>query len=461
MKVLKILTFGWGVFTIATCFFLSQNVCTAADNEKAKADGFKTFETQGYYEEHVAEFTTEDWLDFASHLNDHLPKNKLNELRGLRYYLRINSSINLTEIQTHDCHKNPDNVNRVIRLMPENLFEEMFPNSKTGPCSYINFLKSVALLPGLFSNYKDFQQETGLQPTAEMTKPDLLAKKILAAIMANAVQETSNTGEGTIPTMEQKVPGAFAVIAEPEKQSYNDSGMGVFAPGQPWDFVAKGNIYSGRGVHQITYGMNYANISLILYGDLRLVKYPNLIVSDTVLPWLTTLIYFVMPQSQYPTIAEVFDGQWERHLNSPSITASWKDRYMKEFPMCVLLINGGIECGQKSMGTTALIKSANNNTKIRGGAYRHFVEDIPIDGKELFDKHAPKYEGALTGEEVVKACHAISQNDKEESSKGLYQGLNWHRYFFILDYSFKLASWNTGNMVFCGSNIEKLMPKKP
>jgi hypothetical protein len=452
IKSKTLISLGSAVVIIS--FLCSQSLYAAA------ADGFNTFETQEHYEKYANELTKKDWFkDFASELN--LSSYDKKDLQGLRYYLRINRDIDLNKITTTESAANPDNVNRVIRLMPKANFDNMFGNAGT-KCSYINFLRAVALLPGLFSNYDDFEKETGLERTEEMKKdPDLIAKKILAAIMANAVQETSDSGKGEIPTMESKIPGTFATIVElPENPAYNSKSMGPFASGGAWNFVAGSNIYGGRGVHQITYCMNYANISLFLYGDLRLVKYPNLIVSDNFLPWLTTLVYFVLPQSQYPSIAEIFDGQWKRHLNSLSVDQDWKNRYMKEFPTCVLLINGGIECGQVSTKNPDKIK---NNTIIRGDAYYHFVGDHPItiDKKEkkLFSEKSPKYNEALTGKEVLQACHSISQNDPgATSSKGLHQGLNWYRKFFLNE-QVEPQNYYSDYMVFAGENIKKLMEK--
>jgi hypothetical protein len=243
--------------------------------------------------------------------------------------------------------------------------------------------------------------------------------------------------------------------------------MGPFAAGQPWDFVAKGNIYSGRGVHQITYCMTYANISLFLYGDLRLVKYPDLLASDTVLPWLTTLVYFVLPQSQYPTIAEVFDGQWERFLDGLNVDKAFKDKYKNEFPVCVQLINGGVECGDAAIVKKDMtekvkkaIRQANNNTTIRGSAYHHFVGGIPVDGKELFDKSSPEYDKSLTGKEVLKVCLTISQNDTNPESKGIYQVLNWYRKFFLKGNNMEPIPFSPEKnpfLVFAGKNMEILV----
>jgi hypothetical protein len=203
----KTLTLGCSILAITGMFLFSQNVC-------AETDGFNAFETVQYYENNVYELTTDDWYDdFASKLSGLTDADKT-ALKGIHYYLSLNPSVDLNGIKTHEDPSNPDNVNRVIRLMAEEDFQNMFPNSKEGACSYENLLKAVALLPGLFSDYKDFKAKTGIEPTEEMDNPDLVAKKILAAIMANAVQETSNTGKGDFPTMEEKVPGAFSTLKE-------------------------------------------------------------------------------------------------------------------------------------------------------------------------------------------------------------------------------------------------------
>ena len=445
-------------------------------------DGFHTFASQEEYVKNAAEITGKDWLnDFV------IPTFKpegwvLTPLKGIHYYLRLDPKVDITHIKTTDSDSNPENVNRVIKLMPKEKYEMMFPKSINGPASYIHLLQSVAMLPGLFSDYKDFKSFTGLEPTEDMKKPDLIAKKILAAIMGNAVQETSNTGQGNIPTMLQKIPGTFSVLIEGADEEerkkftdYNTQSMGPFSgyPSDttkgPWQFVAGENLYYGRGIHQITYCMNFANISLFLYGDLRLVKYPDLLASDSILPWLTTLVYFVLPQSQYPTIAEVFDGQWDRYIETKKSTfgAEYAKRYLNQFPVCVLLINGGIECGQASLADLRTdpkekedVELANNNTKIRGESYHHFVEPIPVEGKELFSAVAPKCDDSLTGVQVLNVCHTISQNDEEDSSKGIYRGLQWFRSFFILAPADSapptLINHYSDYMVFGGKNVEIL-----
>ena len=424
--------------------------------DETKADGFHSFESEAYYESHASEFQTDDWFNDFVLKKLKLNTDQLNQLNGLHYYLRIDPTAKVYNFNEID-NRNPENVNRVIKLMPRAQFDAMFPNSTKGPCSYEHFLQAVAYLPGLFSDYDDFSTQTSLNKTDEMKNPDLVAEKILSAIMANAVQETSTSGQGNFPTLEQKVPGTFATLKENPTDTYNSISMGPFAPNQPWESVAAGNLYYGRGVHQITYGMTYANISLFLYGDLRLMKYPDLLATDTVLPWITTLVYFVLPQSQYPTIAEIFDGQWKKHIEGVTGDKEWKARYLNEFPMCVLLINGGIECGQSSLKTDLETQMANNNTKIRGDAYYHFAGIIPVNNKLLLnEKNAEVVKDVLDGKQVLDICHTISQNDPAGSgSKGLYQGLRWYRFFFITK-DLVPANYATDYMVFGGKNIQML-----
>lgn len=460
MKVKSKLALGGVVLSMAASCFIPLN-SIASD-----ADGFKKFETMEYYTKHANELNQEDWYeDYASKFTE-LTGEQKTALKGLHYYLRLNPTVDLNSI-SEDSESNPDNVKRVIRLMPKSDFEKMFPESKKGPCSYDNFLKAVAVLPGFCSDYKDFHKLTGLEPTEEMKDPDLIAKKILAAVMANAIQETSNSGQGDEPPLSQKIIGTFATIKEKEEPDYNTRHMGPFAIGHKWDKVAEGNIYSGRGVHQVTYAVNYANISLILYGDLRLVKYPDLLTSDSLITWLTTLVYFILPQSQYPTIAELFDGQWDRHLDMlTSQPEDFRNNYRKEFPVCVLLINGGIECGSVGRENGEKYPSIANNTKIRGGAYYHFAKNLKIDEKELFANNSPIDKDALTADEVLKACYSISQKRSiddggQEKVKGIYDGLNWFRYFFLLQEGGKIkpiaySDYEMPFVIFGGKNVEKL-----
>ncbi len=353
--------------------------------------------------------------------------NKAGQLANLRYYLRLNG-----QAVTDANYTNFENVQRVMRIMPKKKFESMFPYStskvalnvtnmsgksySTGDASapaessvywhtsdttlsrthgqffsYESFLEAVALLPGFCGSYADYP-DSAVAPQLQQNA-DLIARKLLASVFAHAVQETSDSGQGLTPTMAQKLGGTFASIVEGNGALYPDA-QGIF---RIWDGVNIGNKgelypltltddqylgkplshnYCGRGTKQTSYPTNYANASLILFGDLRLLAYPELIEEPGVMGFLSGLIYALLPKDSNPSIVEVMDGTFHRKLQAlssdPTVAAnpdyqSFVATYDLEFPLTILLVNGGPECSGQTKPAN------NNNTKIRIEAYNYFV----------------------------------------------------------------------------------------
>lgn len=363
-------------------------------------------------------------------------------LAGLRYYIRRNPTP-VTDLN----YTNFGNVQRVMRIMPKAKFEAMFPNSTnatpvpvtdlggtaytTGPASdpaassvywhsagsatgsnhsayfsYENFLKAVALMPGFCGDYADYPDPT-LAPILQ-TNADLIARKFLASVFAHAVQETSSSGQGDTPTLDQKIPGTFGSVVEVNGGLYPDPD-GIFRISTGGDLSAKGALYPltllpggatysnkpvshaycGRGIKQTSYPANYANASLFLFGDLRLLAYPELVEEPGVMAFLSGLVYAMLPKDSNPSIFEVMDGSFHRQLQQlaqdPSVAANpdyqqFVGTYDQEFPLTVLLVNGGPECNGNPANT--------NNTKIRIAAYNYFVtttnllSDVQVGGVE-------------------------------------------------------------------------------
>jgi hypothetical protein len=68
------------------------------------------------------------WFDYWSG-QDRSFQTKQQALSTLRYYVRVDGKVDLSIITETVSNHNPDNVNRVIRLMPNARFESRFPNS--------------------------------------------------------------------------------------------------------------------------------------------------------------------------------------------------------------------------------------------------------------------------------------------------------------------------------------------
>lgn len=394
---------------------------------------FSSLDTMGFQADSVP--STNDigpaWFDYWK---SQLGGDSGTSLAGLRYYIRRNSSG-----VTASNYTNFSNVQRVMRIMPKAKYEAMFPNSTnatpvpvtdlegtaytTGAAddpagasvywhsagstngsnhsayfSYENFLKAVALMPGFCGDYTDYPDAI-LAPILQ-TNADLIARKFLAAVFAHAVQETSNSGQGDTPTLFQKIPGTFDSVVEVNGALYPDPD-GIFRISTSGDLSAKGALYPltllpggatysnkpvshaycGRGIKQTSYPANYANASLFLFGDLRLLAYPELVEEPGVMAFLSGLVYAMLPKDSNPSIFEVMDGSFHRKLQQlaqdPSVAANpdfqqFVGTYDREFPLTVLLVNGGPECNGNPANT--------NNTKIRIAAYNYFVTTTNLLG---------------------------------------------------------------------------------
>jgi len=198
--------------------------------------------------------------------------------------------------------------------------------------------------------------------------------------------------------MEQKLDGTFADIVEGNGALYPDA-AGIFRIWNGVDIGDKGELYPltltddqyggkplshnycGRGTKQTSYPTNYANASLILFGDLRLLAYPELIEEPGVMGFLSGLIYALLPKDSNPSIVEVMDGTFHRRLQAlssdPTVAANedyqgFVATYDLEFPLTILLVNGGPECSGQTDPKN------NNNTKIRLEAYNYFVRSTDL-----------------------------------------------------------------------------------
>ena len=445
------------------------------------------------------------WYDYwKSALMNSASGDQTASVANLRYYLRLNSQL-VTDANYTDF----DNVKRVMRIMPQAKFEAMFPYSTSNSTlavtdmagsnyltvnatidaatatvcweasdtstlqrkqyfSYENFLKAVALLPGFCGDYTDYpdkQIAQQLQPNA-----DLIARKFLASVFAHAVQETSNSGQGDLPTMMQKIPGTFANIVEVNGSLYPDktgifriSGTDINDKGPLYPLTLTGgnatvqgatkpvsHSYCGRGIKQTSYPTNYANASMFLFGDLRLLAYPELIEEPGVMGFLSGLVYAMIPKDSNPSIFEVMDGTFHSRLQALSANSTisgnstfndFKSTYDLEFPLTVLLVNGGPECDMNA-GIDAnpdltpaqkqdLKNSINNNTKIRVEAYNYFVlttdllNHAQVAGQDALPPAlAAEDAGSTSGAQYLPASAGTVANEHYNLSGNLTSCLN-------------------------------------
>ena len=406
-----------------------------------------------YQKESVSEdFSNTNWHDYWQHEakddgQKFMSPDLAQRVASLNYYVRVDGDVDLSKITEHESINNPDNVNRVIRLMPKSKFEALFPNSTKKSevngfipgqvYSYINFLKAVAVMPGYCGDYSDYPDS---DKTSDMKNPDIIAKKFLATTMGHAVQETANTGS-SYDGFKSKIPGTFGHVREKfnpgEENPYPDA-SGPFASKGKMNELTKGKYYYGRGAKQLSYPSNYANTSLLLYGDLRLVKYPDL-VEEGILPFLTAISYSLIPKSSQPSLAEVMDGSWQKQLNESNAPEEFKDRYNRDFPVTVLLVNGGPECGppigsaeKRSEKDIAMGKA---NTKTRIDAYNYFsTSDELLDPDVKYSVDTSKGYDLCMEMRPAEINQANSSDEyKRLFRKNYYYGPNWEKKI-ILNY---------------------------
>ncbi len=427
------------------------------ESEEIKVDPEQQedMESFSYYLERINQFRTSDWFTHFSKENPEIAGNETYPgLSTLEYYVRVDGDVDLSKITEEESEHNPENVNRVIRLMPKAQFEITFPLStemneiRSGYIpgkifSYINFLKAVAVVPGYAGSYNSFPEAF---KSPEMEVPDVVAKKFIATTLAHAVQETSNTGQASdLGNYEHKVPGTFAEVGESGGAgSYGPNGL-LFGPGMELHYLAKDNYYYGRGAKQLSYVDNYANQSMLLYGDLRLVAYPSLIEEPSCLGFLTALLYTLMPKAGLPSCAEIMDGTWQQLLNDPktkSDNATAVETYNRDFPITVILVNGGPE----GYGVTDPKIVA--NSKVRIDSYNGFSTTGPKATGPLLDP-AIEYE--------VEDNSSVIDLNYKCLGRALNEGV-YDQCFIRKTYYDKgnIVSWDSGLQIFGGSALEKI-----
>lgn len=391
----------------------------------------------------VTDLNPQDWQKDWSDQISKLSAEEQLKLKEIGYYVQA-SKVNLDKIYPGSS-SNPENVKRIERLMPRANFEKTFPLTAhhqlingfdpADVYSYSNFLKAAAVLPGYCG---DFSGYPGTK-TAEMTNPDEVCKRMMATTFAHAVQETGNYGSKDLVNVEDKIVTTFSSVAErdstPENRlagAYQETSGPFSASGQFASMVAN-KYYYGRGAKQLSYASNYANLSLMLYGNLLLVEDPDLVAGDNILPYLSALVYAVQPKNGRPSIAEVMDGNFKKYAQG---TAAG---YAKlGFPFTIALVNGGPECNGDP--DTLL------NTQTRLRAFRYFSQ-----AGKLF----------TTGFTLTDAeTNATSCDNIKYNNPSIWAASQRYYYFSPAD-GCTLVKWDSNNPIYGGSGYRQAACNAP
>jgi Chitinase class I len=293
-------------------------------------------------------------------------------------------------------------------------------------------------MPGYAGDYADFPSDF---KTPEMQDPDQIAKKFLAMTFAHAVQETSDSGVKSRPgDFMDKIPGTFASIYEDNKPPLPDA-SGPFSSAGKMYALAKGKNYCGRGPKQLSYPTNYSNVSLLLYGDLRLVAYPELIEEPCCLAFLTAIAYALIPKESNPSIAEVMDGSWHMRLNGPAnnTTPQFVQTYDRGFPLTVLIVNGGPEGNHntKNLG----------NAKVPIDAYNYFSTD-----EKLLDTSV-KYAVKNSGEGYDSILDMEINTINDIKSNNAWQKMFARPYYYSAE---GVHTWSSDIQIFGGAGVKDI-----
>lgn len=390
----------------------------------------------------VTDLNPQDWQkDWADQISK-LSTDEQLKLKEIGYYVRA-SNVKLDKIYPGSSF-NPENVKRIERLMPRANFEKTFPltaNHKTingfDPAdvySYSNFLKAAAVLPGYCG---DFSAYPGVK-TAEMTNPDEVCKRMMATTFAHAVQETGSAKSDDSLDIQNKIVTTFSSVAEGNATPENRKDVGAYqeksgpfsASGQFAAMVAN-KYYYGRGAKQLSYASNYANLSLMIYGNLLLVEDPDLVAGDNILPYLSALVYAVQPKNGRPSIAEVMDGNFKKSAQGAAAN------YAKlGFPFTIALVNGGPEC----KGTNY----ENTRTRLRSFKYFSQAGNLFTSGFALTD-----------AETNATTCDNINPDDPS-----IWAASQRYYYFSPAD-GCTLVKWDSNNPIYGGSGYRQAVCNAP
>lgn len=271
-----------------------------------------------------------------------------------------------------DVYASP-NVVRIQRVLPESLFNYMFPRANegrgpapgNGPYTYYNFLKAAAMWPAFCNE------------AATATDLDALCKKELASMFAHFSQEVGEHDSfSPIPTWRQGLYWytEMGCSDDPTKSGCEYRGGTCDTTtwmGQVWQCPA-GVKYFGRGAKQLSYNFNYGPFSYALFDDVNvLLNNPSLVVAkDDTNGWMalaSAFWFYMTPQSPKPSMHDVVAGYW-----TPS-SGDISGGRVRGFGVLIMIINGGIECG----GSTDIAQAKNRIEYYQGflGAFNLPSED--------------------------------------------------------------------------------------
>lgn len=312
------------------------------------------------------------------------------------------------------------NVLRILRVLPKDLFEYMFPRANEdrgtaepyGSYTYYNFLKAASMWPR-FCDESD----------AGSGDLDMLCKRELASMFAHFAQEVGEHNHGSEYELWRQ--GLYHLTEmgcsdDPSQSGCEYTGgscdCGTWQ-GEIWKCPV-GVKYFGRGAKQLSYNFNYAPFSYAVFGDVNtLLQAPWRVVArdkeDGWLAFASAFWFYMTPQSPKPSMHDVVTGIW---TPSPGDISGGR---LGGFGVLIMIINGGIECGNSLSSQQAINRAV---------YYENFLSafDLPEEDPSTM------------------TCANMHQFDASTSS---FVPSYWDR-DWVTDKSCKLVPYQTGFSIF-------------
>ena len=235
---------------------------------------------------------------------------------------------------------NPQNVQNVEAIFPEQKFNEFFP-TRNSAYTYTNFLKAIGKYPSICSDAA-------------------LCPKILANMFAHFQQETAG----------------LVYLEEINKSPYCADWSAWVNEAYP---CASGKMYYGRGAKQLSWNYNYGAFSNAMFGDAMVLLNEPELVATTWLNFAASMWFYVTPQPPKPSMLQVLDGSWIPN------SADLASNLISGFGVTTMIINGALECG-----------SWNQQAQNRATYYTDYAARLGVDitGEKLLCNDMQQFSSA-------------------------------------------------------------------
>ena len=241
------------------------------------------------------------------------------------------------KIDLMNLSNNPENVKRVMSILPESKWNEIFP-ARAPVYKYEELLKAIAKFPALCSEK---------WPYTNLSLDDV-CKKELVTLFAHMTQETWwHSPWGWLPNNPGlKVPEWKQWLYYVKEMWCENGGCeyrwGTCDPRtwqwQTWSCPAWA-AYFWRWAKQLSYNFNYGPFSKVIFWDVNiLLKNPERVANEWWLAISSAIWFYMTPQSPKPSMHDMNAGFWK--ANSADI-ANWITAW---FWATTNIINGWIEC---------------------------------------------------------------------------------------------------------------------